>query len=685
MGCSSSTESELQQDAPQQKQHADVPSLTQSAPQPQSSPHSSKNTTKPPTATATATAPATTSTTPTNTTKAKLKPPAAEARTASQVKVDARLALIQPNDDVGRLLKAVPLLSKLSDAERAKLGGAVIERTFQDRQHIITQGEPGHGFFIIRKGTVAVSRVNESGHRQELATLKDGDVFGEAALINDAKRGATVTSLGPVSTFYLERDDFDVLFGRSRLNVQFAKRQAISAEQVKSASGAAASTSAPPNAIRDKDHAAVHMISMVMRDNVVFMNLDAENKAQIIAEMWRSEVKAGTAAVKQGDLGDCLYVIASGEFDVYVNERRVAVRGKGTMFGELALMYNSPRAATVVANQDSVVWMIDRFTFRRIVTGLSVQKFDVYVKFLKNVQLLAPLADYERKKIAEALEEVSFAAGHTVFKQGMEGDAMYIVYQGEVKILKDDAEVMRCRVGDHFGERSLLLSSSVTSEPRAATAITTSPVQLLKLDRNAFSLLLGPLEDIMKSNAQKYESQGINGHRDSDDFTPEEVHRKQTAALARARAMPQIQFSNLKVLGTLGKGSFGFVQLVQDRTTEATYALKAVSKTQIVQTGQQGHVMSEKKAMMMFDHPFLIKLHATYKDRNRLYFLLEPSLGGELFSVLRERTLFDEDTARFYAASVLIAFEYMHSLQVWDNTSARRRGQDRWLWRCWKI
>jgi CRP-like cAMP-binding protein len=54
----------------------------------------------------------------------------------------------------------------------------------------------------------------------------------------------------------------------------------------------------------------------LQKDNVVFicMNLDDENKAQIIASMWRSEVKAGVAAVKQGDLGDCLYVIAAGEF-----------------------------------------------------------------------------------------------------------------------------------------------------------------------------------------------------------------------------------------------------------------------------------------------------------------------------------------------------------------------------------
>jgi len=595
----------------------------------------------------------------------------APSSSSSSGSVDARLAQIVPNEDVGRMLRGVPLLAKLSDAERSKLGGAVHAKSFGKGAKIITQGEPGNGFYIIQKGSVTVQRRDEQGNEQELATLKDGDFFGETALINDAKRGASVVAVGDVSTFYLERGDFEALFGKSRLNVQFAKRQAISAEQVgKSAvavqsKAGAARTVAPPNAVRDKDPSTIQMISSVMQDNVVFMNLDAENKAQIISEMWRVEFKAGSVAVKQGDLGDCLYIIEAGEFDVFVNERKVASRGKGTMFGELALMYNSPRAATVQATQDSVVWSIDRFSFRRIVTGLSRAKFDTYVSFLTKVELLVPLADYERKKIAEALEEVSYPSNQKVFNQGEEGDAMYIVYMGEVKIMKDGVEVMRCKVGDYFGERALL-----RSEPRAATAITSTAAQLLRLDRNAFALLLGPLEDIMKSNEQKYAASKADAApqvdlaSSTDEPTPEEVRARQQAALARAKALPQIPFSNLRVLGTLGKGSFGFVQLVQDKTTEQTYALKAVSKAQIVQTGQQGHVMSEKKAMQMFDHPFLTKLYATYKDRDRLYFLLEPSLGGELFSVLRERTLFDENTARFYAASVLAAFEYMHSLNI---------------------
>ncbi len=71
--------------------------------------------------------------------------------------------------------------------------------------------------------------------------------------------------------------------------------------------------------------------------------------------------------------------------------------------------------------------------------------------------------------------------------------------------------------------------------------------------------------------------------------------------------------------------------------------------------------MSEKKVMAVLNHPFLIKLHATFKDSNCLYFVLEPSLGGELFSVLRAKTFFDESTARFFAAGVVLAFEYMHT------------------------
>jgi hypothetical protein len=223
---------------------------------------------------------------------------------------------------------------------------------------------------------------------------------------------------------------------------------------------------------------------------------------------------------------------------------------------------------------------------------------------------------------------------------------MYLVYSGELRITKNEngveRELLRVKEGDYFGERAL-----ITNEVRAATVTAITNCTLLKLDRNAFSLLLGPLEDIMKKRVESYNVISPASAAASAAAASGAVSSAGVLLAAPAPAAAEkINFDDLKAVATLGKGSFGHVQLVQHKKTGATYALKAVNKAQIVQTGQQGHILSEKRVMASLSHPFLVKLHATYKDNNRLFLLLEPSLGGELFSVLREKTLFDEDTAR---------------------------------------
>jgi CRP-like cAMP-binding protein len=515
---------------------------------------------------------------------------------------------------------------------------------------IVCEGDIGHGFYIIVEGTATVTRKGVSG---PIGKLVEGDYFGEAALINESKRGATVSADCGMRTFYLDREAFSVLFTEERLHVQFAKRNAISAEVVASDPNKRYSTVAPINARTDKDEKTMNTISAAVKDNLLFQGLDHEHRMQIISEMWLVEVKAGSNVIDQGDKGDNFYVVHTGSFDIFVasgdKSRKVATRGLGTCFGELALMYNAPRAATVTATEPSSVWAVDRFTFRRILANVSDAQIQEFEAFLKQVELLAPLSGRERSKVAEALEEESFKAGAEIIKQGDIGDCMYILRSGETVCSIDGKEVARYKDGDYFGERSL-----IKDEPRAATIKCHTACTVLKLDRTAFSLLLGPLEDIMTNRVKRYNTET------KLELDAEEAERK-AAVAALSGAPPR---GELQVIGTLGKGSFGHVQLVQYPPTGQIFALKAVSKQQIVQTGQQGHIMSEKRVMAMLDHPFLIKLHGTYKDPDRLFFLLEVCLGGELFSVLRARTFFDEDTARFYAASVVLAFEFMHSKNI---------------------
>jgi len=114
----------------------------------------------------------------------------------------------------------------------------------------------------------------------------------------------------------------------------------------------------------------------------------------------------------------------------------------------------------------------------------------------------------------------------------------------------------------------------------------------------------------------------------------------------------------------LGKGAFGTVHLVKDTKTGKTYALKSVGKALVVEAGQEQHIMGEKRIMEQLNHPFIIRLYQTYKDRRNLYFLMEVSLGGDFFGYLREKFNFPEKTARFYAACVVLILEHMHSLDI---------------------
>ena len=175
----------------------------------------------------------------------------------------------------------------------------------------------------------------------------------------------------------------------------------------------------------------------------------------------------------------------------------------GEAFGELALLYNAPRAATIVADTDSLLWSLDRGTFNHIVKDASRKRREKYEEFLAQVKILESMDGYERSVLSDAFIEERFKAGDYVIRAGEEGNKFYLIEEGECIATKgeESKEVMHYNTpGQYFGELALL-----KNEPRAANIICKTDCTLVSVDRHSFKRLMGPLDAILRRNMDIYE------------------------------------------------------------------------------------------------------------------------------------------------------------------------------------
>ncbi|CAD8133964.1 unnamed protein product [Paramecium pentaurelia] len=227
--------------------------------------------------------------------------------------------------------------------------------------------------------------------------------------------------------------------------------------------------------------------------------------------MEEKKYKATETIIKQGDDGDQLFLVDQGLLDCKQrnkqNEEKIVKSYQpGDFFGEMALLYNEKRAATIMAFTDCVLWVLDKETFDTFIKQPVLEKRQRYDGILQKFPILQQIDPYLRQQIADALHVVSFKAEDVVFKQKDKGDYFYLIQEGQLKAFKkgeEDEDEEQCVFEfcefDYFGELAMLKEIH-----RQATIVCETDCILLGLDKQSFTKLLAPIHDVIKQGTGRY-------------------------------------------------------------------------------------------------------------------------------------------------------------------------------------
>lgn len=271
----------------------------------------------------------------------------------------------------------------------------------------------------------------------------------------------------------------------------------------------------PP--VYQKTPEQAEQIRKALAKSFMFQSLPDENLQEVIdAFAGPHLLKPGSEVIRQGDLvasGEPgLYILERGRLEVYKRgsdephpgKRVFAYSEMGQSFGELALLYSCPRAATVVVSReairDAVLWSIDRDTFNYCVKDGYRKMRERRESFIESVEILRSLTHDERMKIVDVIQSSTYSDGAAIIRVGEVGDRFYMVEQGRCAASVNGQTVKEYGPGDYFGELALLKSQTRVADVFA----TASPTTVVFLDADTFRRLLGPLSDLLEQRAKDY-------------------------------------------------------------------------------------------------------------------------------------------------------------------------------------
>jgi cAMP-dependent protein kinase regulator len=253
-----------------------------------------------------------------------------------------------------------------------------------------------------------------------------------------------------------------------------SKRMAVSAESsAQMRSGFEGADFQP--AVVPKSKEATAFLNEAARKVLLFSSLSEDEFQTIIGAMFELKASAGQMLISEGEQGDNFYVAQSGSYSVFLKKipgKAVKTYGPGDSFGELALLYNTPRAASIKCTQSGVLWALDRSTFRVILMSQKQSQDHTMLEFLRQIPLFASLTAEQLVRVASVVNVLKFQGGEHVVRQGDHADSIYLIMEGSVVVMRRGEDVKHPLYrGDFFGESALADEVAETDHKRRADVV----------------------------------------------------------------------------------------------------------------------------------------------------------------------------------------------------------------------
>jgi len=166
-----------------------------------------------------------------------------------------------------------------------------------------------------------------------------------------------------------------------------------------------------------------------------FAHTSNSQRVKLVDALEPKNFKKGYEVIKEGDEGNYLYILHSGNCDVVRNDTgKLASLSPGDVFGELALLYNCKRTASIKATSEITVFQLERQFYQAIIQLSGAAEEEERYNLLKTVKSIGTLPESNLRKIAEALQTDEFSDNSCIIRQGTQGDNFYIIKEGKVRV-----------------------------------------------------------------------------------------------------------------------------------------------------------------------------------------------------------------------------------------------------------